>query len=68
MKENIQNNDYDYTCGVSDDELSYRFKEAVKIEDRIRKIKGLPVSKYDFEKNAPYIEYSDGRRVYAEEA
>ena len=67
MKDDIQNNDYDYTCGVSDDELSFRFKEAVKIENEIRKIKGLPISKYDFEKNIPYIEYPDGRKVYPEE-
>ena len=52
MKDNTQINNYDYTCGVSDDELSYRFKEAVKIENEIRKIKGLPISKYDFEKNS----------------
>ena len=67
MKADIHNNDYDHTSGVSDDELSFRFKEAVKIENEIRRIKGLPVSKYDFEKNAPYIEYPDGRKVYAEE-
>ena len=34
MKDDVNNN-YDYTCGVSDDELSYRFKEAVKIENEI---------------------------------
>ena len=68
MGENIQGNDYDYTCGVSDEELSYRFKEAVKIENEIKRIKGLPISKYDFEKKAPYKEYPDGRRVYAKKA
>ena len=58
----------DHTCGVSVDELSRRFKEAVRIENEIKKLKGLPVAKYDYDKNAPYVEYSDGRRVYAEEA
>lgn len=67
MKKDLNSNDYDHTCGVSDDELSYRFKEAVKIENEIRRIKKLPISKYDFEKNVPYIEYPDGRRIYAEE-
>lgn len=65
---NYNYNPLDHTCGVSDDELSYRFKEAVRIENEIKKLKGLPIAKYDFEKNAPYVEYPDGRRVYAEEA
>ena len=46
-------NELDYTCGVSDEELLYRFKEAVRIENEIKKVKGLPIAKYDFEKNAP---------------
>ena len=57
-------NELDSTCGVPDDELTKRFIEAVRIENEIKKIKGLPMSKYDFEKNMPYIEYSDGRKVY----
>lgn len=61
-------NELDHTCGVSDDELSYRFKEAVRIENEIKKLRKLPISKYDFDKNAPYVEYPDGRRVYVEEA
>ena len=65
---NYNNNALDHTCGVSDDELSHRFKEAVRIENEIKKLKGLPIAKYDFEKNAPYVEYPDGRKVYAEEA
>lgn len=58
-------NELDYTCGLSDDELTKRFMEAVRIENEIKKIKGQPVAKYDFEKNTPYIEYPDGRREYA---
>ena len=30
-------NPLDHTCGVSDDELSHRFKEAVRIENEIKK-------------------------------
>ena len=63
-----ERNELDSTCGVSDDELTKRFVEAVRIENEIKKIKGLPISKYNFEKNMPYIEYPDGRRIYAEEA
>ncbi len=65
---NYTHNPLDHTCGVSDDELSHRFKEAVRIENEIKKLKGLPIAKYDFEKKAPYVEYPDGRKVYAEEA
>lgn len=64
---NFNHNELDHTCGVSDEELSKRFKEAVRIENEIKKLKGLPVAKFDFSKNAPYVEYPDGRKVYAEE-
>lgn len=47
-------NELDYTCGVSDDELTERFKEAIRIDNEIRSIKGLPVAKYDYERKAPY--------------
>ena len=57
-------NELDSTCGVSDDELTRRFIEAVRIDDEIRRIKGLPVSRYDYVKKMPYIEYPDGRRIY----
>lgn len=39
-------NELDSTCGVSDDELTRRFIEAVRIENEIRSIKGLPISGY----------------------
>ena len=58
-------NDLDSTCGVSDEELTKRFEEAVRIENEIKTIKGLPIAKYDFEKKAPYLEYPDGRKEYA---
>lgn len=61
-------NELDSTCGLSDEELTRRFMESVRIENEIKIIKGLPVSKYDYERKAPYIEYPDGRREYAEEA
>ncbi|HEY5583187.1 MAG TPA: hypothetical protein VIK78_01695 [Ruminiclostridium sp.] len=58
-------NDLDSTCGVSDEELTKRFEEAVRIENEIKTIKGLPIAKYDFKKKAPYLEYPDGRKEYA---
>lgn len=58
-------NDLDSTCGVSDEELTKRFREAVRIDNEIKTVKGLPIAKYDFNKKAPYLEYPDGRKEYA---
>ena len=51
-------NELDSTCGISDEELTQRFKESIRIDDEIRKIKGLPVARYDDEKKRAYLEYS----------
>ena len=60
----IVTNELDSTCGLSDDELTQRFKESIRIDDEIRRIKGLPVARYDDEKKQAYLEYPDGRREY----
>ena len=60
-------NELDSTCGVSDEELTIRFREAVRIENEIKRIKKLPIARYDYEKKMPYIEYPDGRKEYAKE-
>ncbi|HAL02995.1 MAG TPA: hypothetical protein DCP07_06505 [Lachnospiraceae bacterium] len=59
-------NDLDTTYGLTDDELTERFIEAVRIDNEIKKIKGLPIAGYDDEKKKAYIEYADGSREYAE--
>ena len=59
-----EENELDSTCGVSDDELTKRFVEAIRIDNEIKKIKGVPIQKYDNEKKQPYLEYPDGRREY----
>ena len=61
-------NELDSTCGVSDDELTARFIEAIRIDNEIKRIKGIPIQKYDHEKASSYLEYPDGRRIYAKEA
>ena len=43
-------NELDFTCGISDDELTARFKEAIRIDNEIKKIKGVPIAGYDVEK------------------
>ena len=42
-------NELDSMCGISDEELTERFKQSIRIDDEIRKIKGLPVARYDSE-------------------
>jgi hypothetical protein len=58
-------NELDSTCGITDDELTERFKEAVRIDNEIKKIKGVPIAGYDTEKKLAFLEYPDGRRKYA---
>ena len=58
-------NELDSTCGITDDELTERFKEAIRIENEIKKIKGAPIAGYDTEKKLAFLEYPDGRRKYA---
>ena len=59
-------NDLDTTYGLTDDELTERFKESIRIDNEIRKVKGVPTVKYDDEKNQVYLEYPDGRIEYVE--
>ena len=58
-------NAIDSTCGVSDDELTKRFVEAIRIDNEIKKITGVSIQKYDHEKKQPYLEYPNDRRKYA---
>ena len=60
-----ETNELDSMCGITDDELTERFKEAIRIENEIKKIKGAPIAGYDTEKKLAFLEYPDGRRKYA---
>ena len=57
-------NDLDSMCGVSDEELTYRFGEAVRIANEMKRIKGVPVAGYERDTRRAYLEYPDGRREY----
>ena len=61
-------NELDSICGITDDELTERFKEAIRIDNEIKKIKGVPIAGYDTEKKLAFLEYPDGRRKYASES
>lgn len=60
----MDQNELDSTCGVSDDELTKRFIEAVRIENEIKKAKGTPISCYDSATNSAYLLYADGTKKY----
>ena len=57
-------NELDYTCGLSDEELTVSFRKSIRSDNEVRKIKGLPVAGYDDETKKAYLEYPDGRREY----
>ena len=59
-----ETNQLDYTCGLSDDEILRRFKEAIRIDEEERKILGIPQARYDGKSRRAYLEYPDGRREY----
>lgn len=60
-------NELDSTYGLSDEELTRRFKASIRIDNEIRKIKGLLVAKYDSQTEKAYLEYPDGSRKYVGE-
>ena len=62
----VEGNELDSTCGISDEELTERFKLSIKIDQFICKIKGLPIVYYDIESKRAYLKYPDGKRVYVE--
>ncbi len=60
-------NELDFMCGISDDELTRRFKESIRIDNEIKRIKGSPIARYDVTMHKAYLQYPDGRIEYAEE-
>lgn len=59
-----ETNQLDYTCGLSDDEILRRFKEAIRIAEEERRIMGIPQARYDAQTGKAYLEYPDGRKKY----
>lgn len=59
-----EKNELDYTCGLSDEEITRRFKEAIRIDEEMRAVQGIPQARYDEEKRLAYLEYADGRKEY----
>lgn len=58
----MEENELDSTCGLSDSELTERFKESIRIDNEIKRIKGTPIARYDLKTKTAYLEYPDGRK------
>ena len=57
-------NELDSTCEISDDELTQRFIESIRLDNEKRRILGLPVSGFNPETKKAYLEFPDGTREY----
>jgi len=47
-----------------DDPMTASFKRSVKLAIQADKAMDIPIAKYDTEKKASYLVYSDGRKEY----
>lgn len=63
-----EENELDSTCGISDEELTIRFNEAIRLENEYSRAKGVPIVRYDPERKQVYFENPDGTIKYAEKA
>ncbi len=63
MEAGEEGNDYDLTFGLTDDELTERFVQAVRLAIERDKIMGIPVIRVNAD-GAIYKEYPDGRIEY----
>ncbi len=57
-------NELDSTYGISDEELTQRFKESIRLDNEKRSILGLPTSGFNATTQKAYLEYPDGTREY----
>lgn len=64
MNENTKNLEYDEEFDMTEDEVMFRFNEAVRIAKEISRIKKNPTCEYDEEKKMAYLLYPDGRKEY----
>lgn len=54
----------DTMCGIDDDEMTRLFRESVRLELEAKKIRGLPIAKYNIATKEAYLQYPDGRVEY----
>ena len=63
----VEGNKIDSNYGISNEELTERFKASIKLNKEICEIKGLPIASYDDKNKRAYLEYLNGRRTYVTE-
>ena len=49
---------------LSDEEMTFRFKEAIRLAEEKHTIIGLPNARYDEVNKKAYLEFPDGKRQY----
>lgn len=54
----------DMFCGIRDDELTERFRQAVELANMEKRIKGVPIAGYDSKNKRAFLEYPDGSRKF----
>lgn len=57
--------EFEEDLGITEAEVDFRFREAVRREKEKSRIMGKPTCEYDMEKGVPYLLYPDGHREYS---
>ena len=63
----MNNQSCGFDSGLSSDEITRTFKDAVKKETNRNRKKGLPTARYDAPAEGAYLETADGSREYVDE-
>lgn len=56
--------EFEENLGITESEVDFRFREAVRHAKEKSRIIGKPTCEYDMEKRVPYLLYPDGHREY----
>ncbi|HJF52915.1 hypothetical protein [Butyricicoccus pullicaecorum] len=54
----------DRTLGMTDEEMTLRFRKAVDLEKQLKIARGEPIARFDKATGKVFLEYPDGRREY----
>ena len=61
----MRKKDVDKTLGMTDDEMTQRFKKAVELGKALKTARGEPIARFDKATGKVFLEYPDGRRENA---
>ena len=54
----------DRTLGMTDEEMTLRFRKAVDLEKQLKIARGEPIARFDKATGKVFLEYPDWRREY----